>query len=200
VDAADDLSVAVQGLGPASAAADIAAVLLRLPAEADARAVVAAAKALAGPVQGRGAALLLDGHAGLVAESGVDGAHLGGAAALKASLPALKPERIAGVGGLASRHEAMLAAEAGADYVLFGEPGHDGRRPAFAAVLERVAWWAEIFEPPCVGFAADFDELAALAAAGADFVALADVVWNHAAGPAAALIAATERLRAVELA
>ena len=40
----------------------------------------------------------------------------------------------------------MLAAEAGADYVMFGEPDENGARPAFAAVEERVAWWAEVFE------------------------------------------------------
>ena len=40
----------------------------------------------------------------------------------------------------------MLAAEAGADYVMFGEPDGTGARPAFAAIEERVAWWAEVFE------------------------------------------------------
>ena len=48
----------------------------------------------------------------------------------------------------------MLAAEAGADYVMFGEPDAAGHRPSFEAIAERVAWWAEVFEPPCVGFAA----------------------------------------------
>ena len=38
----------------------------------------------------------------------------------------LKPERIVGVGGLATRHDAMLAAEQGADYVMFGEPDQVG--------------------------------------------------------------------------
>ena len=46
-----------------------------------------------------------------------------------------------------------------------------GRRPSFEAIVERVAWWAEVFETPCVGFAATLDEVEPLAAAGADFVA-----------------------------
>ena len=54
----------------------------------------------------------------------------------------------------------MLAAEAGADYVMFGEPDENGHRPSFDAVIERVEWWAEVFEIPCVGFAAHPDEIA----------------------------------------
>jgi len=65
----------------------------------------------------------------------------------------------------------MAAAEAGADYVMFGEPDN-GERPAFAAIEERVAWWAEVFEAPCVAFAAGPDEVTPLVTAGADFIAL----------------------------
>src|SRR5437899_10151 len=78
---------------------DIAAVLLRLPA-GDERGQVNQAKALAPVVQDRGAALLLDGHPELAARAGADGAHLDGVDALKAALATLKPERIAGCGGL----------------------------------------------------------------------------------------------------
>jgi thiamine-phosphate pyrophosphorylase len=92
----------------------------------------------------------------------------------------------------------MLAAERGADYVMFGEPDRDGRRPAFAAVLDRVAWWAELFEIPCVGWAMNLDEVAALAVAGADFVALADAVWADPHGPGSAVAAATAQLRKSE--
>ena len=107
-----------------------------------------------------------------------DGAHCATVAALKAALPQLKPERIAGAGGLATRHDAMLAAEQGADYVMFGEPDATGARPAFASIEEHVAWWAELFEIPCVGYAGSFNEIAPLVAAGADFVALGDFLWR----------------------
>ena len=94
---------------------------------------------------------------------------------------ALKPDRIVGAGGLQSRHDAMTAGEAGADYVLFGEPDRDGHRPRLEAIVERVHWWAEVFEPPCVGYAATLDEVGALAAAGADFVLLDDAVVERSA-------------------
>ena len=70
----------------------------------------------------------------------------------------------------------MLAAEAGADYVMFGEPDAELPPALLRGDRERVAWWAEVFEIPCVGFAATLDEVAPLAAAGADFVAVGDCV------------------------
>ena len=164
-------------LTAALAAGDVAAVLLRL-AEADERTQINRVKALASIVQDKGAALLIDGHGDLVARAGADGAHLTGLAAFTEALAPLKPERIAGAGGLTTRHDAMAAAEAGADYVMFGEPGAAGDRPGFGAVEERVAWWAEVFEAPCVGYAASEDEVAPLVNAGADFVALGDWLWR----------------------
>ena len=72
---------------------------------------------------------------------------------MEEALPTLKPDRIAGVGGLSTRHDSMAAGEAGADYVLFGEPDAQRQRPSVEAIAERLQWWAELFEPPCVGFA-----------------------------------------------
>ena len=174
---------------------DIAAVLLRL-APADDRTLVARVKAIAPIVQQRHAALVLDGHPALVARTGADGAHLTGVDALTQSLPSLKPKHIAGAGGLATRDDAMVAGQAGADYVMFGEPA---AQRSFATVLDRIAWWAEVFEPPCVGFATNFDEVGALAAAGADFVAVGDFIWNDARGPKTAVSAAAGALRAPEV-
>lgn len=155
-------------------------------------------KTLAPAVQDKGAALLLDGHAELAARAGADGAHLTGLDALMAALATLKPERIAGCGGLDSRDDAMLAAEAGADYVMFGEPDRAGRRLSFDAIVERVGWWAEVFEVPCVGFAAALDEVGPLAAAGADFVAVGDCIFLDARGSEAALADAARRLAVAE--
>ena len=167
-------------------AADIAAVLLRL-APSDERTLINCVKALAPIVQRKDTALVLDGHADIVARGGADGAHLTGPEAFSDALDSLKPDRIAGGGGLPSRHDAMFVAERGADYVLFGEPEDDGRRPALDAIVERIAWWAEVFEIPCVGYAANRDEIALLIAAGADFVAVGDFIWTDARGIAAAL-------------
>jgi thiamine-phosphate pyrophosphorylase len=173
-------------LMPVIETADVAAVLLRL-ADSDPRTLLGRIKTLAPIVQTAGAALLLDGHADLVARGGADGAHLIGLEAMQETLPSLKPDRIVGCGGLHTRHDAMIAGEAGADYVLFGEPDARGERPSTDAVAERLNWWAELFEPPCVGYAASRIEARAFAAAGADFVLVADMIWSDQAGSAAAL-------------
>jgi thiamine-phosphate pyrophosphorylase len=182
----DDPQALVAGLPGLLAGADIAAVLLRLQ-PADPRTMISRVKALAPAIQNAGAALLLDGHVDLVARSGADGAHLPDVKALDEALPALKPDRIAGVGGLVTRHESMTAGELGADYVLFGEPDEHGNRPSPDAIAERLQWWAELFEPPCVGFAASPEEAYAFAQAGADFVLVGELVWADPRGAAAAL-------------
>ena len=179
--------------------ADVAAVLLRLN-DADERSLINQVKAAAPGVRAAGAALLVDGRPAIVARAGADGAHLAGPEALQAALPTLKPNLIAGAGGLHSRHEAMVAAEAGADYVMFGEPDPAGQHPSHDAVVDRVAWWAEVFEIPCVGFAPALEAIAALVAAGADFVAVGDALFEDPRGPKAAAAEAAARLSLAETA
>jgi thiamine-phosphate pyrophosphorylase len=180
-------------LGTALDAADVAAVLLRLGG-GDERTQINHIKALASVVQDKGAALLLDGHPDLIARGGADGAHLTGIDAFSAALEQLKPERIAGVGDLTTRHDAMVAAEAGADYILFGGPN-----VPLAATQERVAWASELFELPCAAFANVTGEVAPLVASGADFIAL-DFAWNDSRGAAAAVAEIGQHLRLPETA
>ena len=190
----DDPSVLIASLPGLLAGADIAAVLLRLQAT-DQRSMITRIKALAPPIQNAGAALLLDGHVELVARAGADGAHLAGIAALEQALPSLKPDRIAGVGALATRHDSMVAGELGADYVLFGEPDAKGARPSTGAVAERIGWWAELFEPSCVGYAASHEEASEFVIAGADFILVGDMIWQDSRGPATALADVGQAIR-----
>lgn len=190
----DDPTSLLAELPALLAAADVAAVLVRLK-ETDQRTMISRIKALAPIVQSAGAALLIDGHPDLVARGGADGAHLAGIAALEEAMPSLKPDRIAGVGGLETRHESMDAGEIGADYLLFGEPDTKGQRPSSQAIAERLDWWAELFEPPCVGFAVSFEEAHDFAASGADFVLVGDLVWADPRGPEAALIEADAAIK-----
>ncbi len=184
-------------LAAALGAGDIAAVLLRL-AEADERAQINCAKALCPLVQDKGAALLIDGHIDLVARAGADGTHSTGITLFNEAIERLKPDRMVGVGGLITRHDAMLAAEGGADYVMFGETDAAGKRPSLEAIEERVAWWAEVFELPCIAYAGSLDEVAPLAKAGADFVALGDWLWRDPDAVAATIVRAAGELRLPE--
>ena len=167
------------------AAAPAASALVRLApgAQGEAKAILAPLLKMAVAAD---CALILENDARLAARLGADGVHVAGAGeALEEALDSLKPERIVGAGALRMRDEAMTAGEKGADYVMFGEPR--GAVPAMALELlvERVAWWAEIFETPCVAYAELIEAAGRLARAGADFVALETAIWN-ASSPAEA--------------
>ncbi len=167
------------------AAAPIASVAVRLAtgAEGDAEAIVAPLLRASAAAD---CALLVESDPRLAVRLGVDGVHVAGAGAeLDRALEILRPNRIVGAGALRTRDEAMTAGEAGADYVMFGEPHGAGPGTALELLIERVGWWAEIFEIPCVAYAASIEAARSLARAGADFVALGDAIWS-AASPAAA--------------
>jgi thiamine-phosphate pyrophosphorylase len=179
-----DPAAFVHDIGPALQAGDVAAILLRLETAGE-RTLINRAKTVAAAVQRHDIALLLEGNSALAIRAGADGAHLTDIEALNGSIATLKPDRIAGAGGLRSRHDAMLAGEAGADYVMFGEVDARDRRPPFDAIEERLIWWSALFEMPCVGYAASLDEVVPLVRAGADFVALGDWIWTQNEKPAA---------------
>ncbi len=176
-------------------AAEIACVLLRL-AVSDEAEVKRQVKAFAGLVQDAGAALLIEApqDVRLAARAGADGVHVSGLAGLKDAIESLKPDRVVGIGGLKSRHDCMEASELDIDYLMFGEPKPDGYVPPLEQTLERCQWWAEVFNVPCVGYASRLEDAAAIAATGAEFVALGDAVWNHPQGAAAAMEAVRQVL------
>ncbi len=166
-------------LAAALGAGDVACLLLRLDAM-PARAAKDLIRQVAAIVQPRDTALLVD-DARLSAHAGADGVHVEGLGQVFTdALDSLKPERIVGIGGALSRDEAMQAGEAGADYLMF-----DAGPGAAAETLGLTAWWAEIFNVPCVGVAHRPEEVEALAASGAEFVALSDAVWQDPRGLAA---------------
>ena len=189
-------------LAEACAAGEVAAVLLRLQG-ADERTLVKRVKALAPAAQEEGAAVILAAPgevdlAALATRGGADGVHVEAGPALVRTLRERLKDRILGAGGLRSKDDAMTAGEAGADYLLFGEPRPDGSLPPLDAVVERTAWWAEIFETPCIAYAPSLDAIPALVATRAEFIALSDAVWSHEGGPAKGVAAAVERIGTAE--
>ncbi len=178
------LQAAVAALKPAS-------LLLRLSDRLDERARINLVKALAPLAQAEDVAVLVDQEAAIAVRGGADGVHATSLAAVVQAREVVKGERIVGAGGLLSRHDAMDAGEAGADYVMFGEPRSDGKAMAPSALLERAAWWAELFETPCVAYAARPEAIAPLAFTRAEFVALGPWCFDD---PAAAAAAVAEAL------
>jgi thiamine-phosphate pyrophosphorylase len=107
-------------------------------------------------------------------------------------------EKMVGVTCHDSRHLAMEAAEAGADYVAFGAFFPTTTKDAATrAEPEILSIWQETMEVPCVaigGIAAA--NARGLAKAGADFLAVSAGVWAHAGGPEAAVKALNAEIAA----
>jgi thiamine-phosphate pyrophosphorylase len=174
-----DPSAFAPKLAAACAAGDIAALVLRL-SPSDERSLVVRAKPLVALAQEAGAAVLIEGLPDVVGKSGADGLHAVGIAHVRDAVERFRPEKIVGAGGLRARDDAMHAGEIDVDYLMFGDAGADGGRPPFESVIERVQWWAEVFQPPCVGVSPDLEGIAKLAGVKADFVALDGWLWEEA--------------------
>jgi thiamine-phosphate pyrophosphorylase len=174
-------------LGPlreALAGGDIASFQLRLKDVSDDE-IRRATDTLRPIVQAAGAAFILNDRPDLAAELGCDGVHVGQEDATYDEARAVLPEGIVGVTCHDSRHLAMEAAEAGADYVAFGAffPTHT-KEPKATADIELLRWWGEMMVVPCVAIGGiTVQNAPALVAAGADFLAVSAGVWEHTDGP-----------------
>ncbi|MFN3585267.1 thiamine phosphate synthase [Phenylobacterium sp.] len=185
----DDLAAFGHVLAHALDAGDVAALQIRLKDQPD-EVVAAAVDALAPIAQSRGVAVILNDRPDLAAKLGCDGVHIGQDDAPYAEARRLVgKDRIVGVTCHDSRHLAMEAAEAGADYVAFGAfYPTTTKDPKTRADPEILTIWQETMEVPCVAIGGITVENAReLARAGADFLAVSAGVWSHGEGPAAAV-------------
>lgn len=194
----DDLASFGRVLAQALDAGDVAALQIRLK-DVDDAIVAAAVDALTPIAAARDVAVILNDRPDLAARLGCDGVHVGQDDASYAEARRLiGPGRIVGVTCHDSRHLAMEAAEAGADYVAFGAVFPTGTKDAKTRCeLEILSIWQETMETPCVAIggitAANAREVAR---AGADFVAVSAGVWSHGEGPAAAVKAINAEIEA----
>ena len=195
-----DAAALAPQLEAALAAGDVASLLIAPDAvsENDLQAI---AETLVPIAQKHDVAALVLGNSRVMGRARADGIHIeGGETALKEAIEALQPKSIVGAGNLRARHEAMEAGEAGADYIFFGlldlEEGDDAHRKT----IDLGAWWAELFEPPCVLLSGrSMASIEACARTGADFVAVRTAVWEHPDGPATAIAEANAILDRVAL-
>jgi len=178
-------------LREALAGGDVASFQLRLKDLED-DAIRRAADLLRPIVQAHGAAFILNDRPDLAAELGCDGVHVGQEDASYADARAtMGPSRIVGVTCHDSRHLAVEAAEAGADYVAFGAffPTRT-KEPNTQADIALLNWWSDVMVIPSVAIGGIIVANApVLVEAGADFLAVSAGVWEHAEGPKAAVTA-----------
>ncbi len=172
-------------LAAALDAGDVAAVQLRLKDAPDST-LQKTIEALRPIVQSRDVAFLLNDRPDLAKKHGCDGAHVGQTDLAAAQARNILGDLTLGVTCHNSRHLAIEAAEAGADYVAFGAfyPTTTKEPPALAEI-ETLRWWAEMMEVPCVAIGGiTAANCAPLVQAGADFLAVVGAVWNFCSGPA----------------
>jgi thiamine-phosphate pyrophosphorylase len=185
-----DLQAFASELQAALSGGDVAALQVRLKGASD-EAVGEAVRALAPVAQAHDVAVILNDRPDLAARLGCDGVHIGQADASYAEARRLMGEGIVGVTCHDSRHLAMEAAEAGADYVAFGAFfDTPTKEPAARADPEVLSIWQETMQTPCVAIGGVTVATAAeMARAGADFIAVSSGVWAHPDGPAKAVAA-----------
>ncbi|MGC9952870.1 MAG: thiamine phosphate synthase [Rhizomicrobium sp.] len=170
-------------------AGDVASLQLRLKNASDDE-IAHAVDVLLFIAQQADVAFILNDRPDLACKLGCDGVHVGQEdAAYSEARAALGPNRIVGVTCHASRHLAIEAAEAGADYVAFGAffPTRTKETKSHADV-EILKWWSELMVVPAVAIGGiTVLNAKPLVAAGADFLAVSSGVWDHPDGPDAAV-------------
>ncbi len=187
----DDLAAFGRSLGEALEAGDVGALQVRLKGAPDG-VIEAACRVMRPMTAARDVALILNDRPDLAAAYGCDGVHIGQHDAPYAEARRLMGrDRIVGVTCHDSRHLAIEAAEAGADYVAFGAFFPTTTKDAaIRADPEILEIWQQIMTTPCVAIGGiTVDNCRPLVAAGADFIAVSAGVWSHPEGPAAAVAA-----------
>jgi thiamine-phosphate pyrophosphorylase len=193
-----DPAAFAEALARALDAGDVAALQVRLKGIPDDD-ILRATAAILPVAQRHDVAVLMNDRMDLAKRAGCDGVHLGqqdGDAVAARKL--LGADATIGVTCHASRHLAMEAGEAGADYVAFGAffPT-DTKETVHKAEPEILEWWSEMFEIPCVAIGGiTAANCAPLVRAGADFLAVIGAVWNHPEGPAAGVRAMNDAIAA----
>ncbi len=168
---------------------DVAAFQLRLK-DVDDAAIARAADILRPVCQQRDVAFIMNDRPDLAVSLDCDGVHVG-----QDDMPYAEarrivgPDRQVGVTCKDSRHLAMDAAEAGADYVAFGAFFPSTTKTVTTpADIDIIQWWSDVMQVPCVAIGGiTVENCKPLIAAGADFLAVAGGVWSYKDGPEAAV-------------
>jgi len=188
---ADQLAAALDG-------GDVASVQLRLK-NVDDDTIKRACEILLPISTSRDVAFLLNDRPDLAVACGCDGVHVGQSDTPYAEARKLVgPDRIVGVTCHDSKHLAMVAAEAGADYVAFGAFYPTQTKPSnYRPKPELLAWWSEFMTVPSVAIGGITPtNCAPLVQAGADFIAVVSAVWQHPEGPGVAVKAFNQAIAA----
>jgi thiamine-phosphate pyrophosphorylase len=190
--ALDDL---LRRLDAALGAGDVASLIVPAidgdPAESQRR-----AEAIVGLAHTRGVAVVLADELRVAMPAGADGVHVdGGREALADLVDRAQSRVMVGAGGAKTRHDALELGELQPDYLFFGRFGHDLKPDAHPRNLSLGQWWSEMTQIPCIVQAgSDLASVDAVAATGADFVALGAAIFGDGVDPAQGVAEANRML------
>ena len=187
-----------EALEAALSGGDVACLQLRLK-DVDDDTVRRATERLMPICHAHDVAFLINDRPDLAAELGADGVHVGQEdASYRDARKLVGDNAVVGVTCHDSKHLAITAAEAGADYVAFGAFFPTGtKKPKSRATVEILEWWSELMEVPAVAIGGiTVENCASLVAAGADFLAVVGGVWDFKDGPKAAVARFNEAIAA----
>ncbi len=179
----------------ALAGGDVASLIL--DAEGlDEAAFQAFAERVVAPAQAAGVAVVIAGDSRIAGRVQADGLHVeGGKQELADAIERHQDRMMIGAGGARTRDDALELGEERPDYIFFGRFGYDTRPEPHARNLSLGAWWAEMIEIPCIVMAgSEIASVEAVAATGAEFVALSAAIFADGVDPAAAVAEANALL------
>lgn len=157
--------------------------------EVDEASFQAFAEQVAPAAQAVGVAVIVAGDTRIAGRIHADGIHVETSKAeLAETIKKFQDKMMVGAGGAKSRDDALELGEERPDYIFFGRFGYDNKPEPHNRNLSLGKWWAEVIEIPCIVLAgSDLASVEAVAATGAEFVALSSAVFTEGIDPAQAI-------------
>ena len=174
---------------------DVASLIL--PAEGTDEATFQAfAEKVASAARAAGVAVVVAGDTRVAGRIHADGIHVEGSKAeLGEAVERYQERMMVGVGGAKTRDDALELGEQRPDYIFFGRFGYDNKPEPHSRNLSLGQWWAEMIEIPCIVMAgSDIASVEAVAATGAEFVAVSAAVFGEGVDPREAVARANALL------
>ncbi|WP_296743373.1 thiamine phosphate synthase [Mesorhizobium sp.] len=146
--------------------------------------------------QGAGIAVIIAGDSRVAGRVRADGIHVeAGPQELAETIERVADKMMVGTGGAKTRDDALELGEERPDYMFFGRFGYDNKPEPHHRNLSLGEWWAEMIQIPCIVMAgSELASVTAVAATGAEFVALSSAVYANGLDPRAAVAAANALL------
>lgn len=146
--------------------------------------------------QAAGVAVVIAGDTRIAGRVQADGIHIEvGKAELAETIERFQEKMMVGTGGAKTRDDALELGELRPDYIFFGRFGYDNKPEPHPRNLSLGQWWADVIQIPCIVMAgSDIASVEAVAATGAEFVALSSAIFAEGVDPKMAVASANTLL------